>query len=266
MVHGLTGCDLVAFNRSELDITCYSTVRQKLYQYKPDYIINCAAYTAVDQAEVEPETAYKINASAVGMLASMAKQIDATLIHFSTDYVFNGSSKTPYKPDDPVNPINTYGRSKWLGERAIVSSGVKHYILRTSWLYAPHGKNFFRWVMENDQEEMKVVDTQVGCPTSAIDVADFIRHLINTDPERYGTYYFCNKGSMTWYAFAKAISEKAGLQKKISRVKTFPSLAERPEYSVLDCSNILSVFDYQISIQEGAMNKVLDAYRELIAS
>ena len=250
----------ICFDRKDLDITCYSKVRQQLYKHKLDYVINCAAYTAVDQAESEPEMAYKINSSAVRMLADLVKQIGGTLIHFSTDYVFDGTSVGPYKPSDKTNPINTYGSSKLQGERSIQHSGVKHYIFRISWLYAPHGSNFFRWVMENDLEEMKIVDNQTGCPTSALEVADFIAHVVDKDPEQYGTYHFCNTGSMTWFAFAKAILDQAGLQKKVSPISEFPTVAKRPEYSVMDCSTIDSVFQFNIPPQPLALSRVFENY------
>lgn len=255
MSEALKDFNLITLNREELDITCYSKVRHALFKDQPDYVINCAAYTAVDKAEEEPELAFKINSSAVGMLAHVVKQVNATLIHFSTDYVFDGKATSPYKPEDPVNPINVYGASKWAGEQLIRASGVKHYIFRISWLYAPHGKNFYRWVLDNDLEEMQVVDTQVGCPTSAIDVADFIAHVIEKDPFNYGTYHFCNEGSMTWYDFATAIVKQAGLLKKIVAVSEFPAVAKRPEYSIMNNSNTSMAMFYDIpGINEALKN------------
>ncbi|PRP67776.1 dTDP-4-dehydrorhamnose reductase [Nonlabens agnitus] len=263
MVHELAGFDVVALEKEDLDITCYSKVRQQLLKHQPEYIINCAAYTAVDLAEREPEKAHKINGSAVGMLASLAKQINATIIHFSTDYVFDGKATEPYKPTDPVNPINVYGQSKLLGEILIKRSGAKHYIFRISWLYAPHGKNFFKWVLENDLEEMKVVDTQTGCPTSALDVASFVKHVIENDPKKHGTYHFSNEGSMTWYAFAKAIIKQAGLNNKITKTNKFSTLAKRPDYSTLDYSLIKKVFNYESPKACTALSNVFTQYKML---
>ncbi|SCY33067.1 dTDP-4-dehydrorhamnose reductase [Nonlabens sp. Hel1_33_55] len=263
MVHEFAGFDIVALDKEDLDITCYSKVRQQLLKHQPEFIINCAAYTAVDLAEKEPEKAHKINGSAVGMLASLAKQISATIIHFSTDYVFDGNSTEPYKPTDPVNPINVYGHSKLLGEKLIKRSAAKHYIFRISWLYAPHGKNFFKWVIENDLEEMEVVNTQTGCPTSALDVASFVKHVIENDPKKYGTYHFCNKDSMTWYAFAKAIIEKASMHKKIFPVSEFPTLAQRPAYSVMDCSLTITTFNFEIQKVKMALDNVIIQYENL---
>lgn len=252
----------ICLGRNDLDITCFSKVRQQLYKHKPDYLINCAAYTAVDQAEEEPEKAFRINYKAVELLSQIAREVNAVFIHFSTDYVFDGTSNSPYKPDDKVNPLNIYGRSKWLGEEGVRRSGVDHYIFRISWLYAPHGKNFFRWVIENDLEEMKVVDNQIGCPTSALDIADFIAHVVDKDPVRYGTYHFCNQGSMTWFAFAKAILDQAGLKKKITPVSEFPTLAKRPKNSSMNNSAIEDIFQIKIPAQSTGLARVSKRYRE----
>lgn len=260
MTTALKEFELVALSRQDLDITCYSRIMHLLFKYKPEYIINCAAYTAVDKAESEPNAAYLINYRAVQMLAYAAKKIHATVIHFSTDYVFDGTANNPYKPEDDTNPINIYGKSKWLGEQALRASGVNHYTFRLSWLYAPHGKNFFKWVLENNLEEMQIVNSQTGSPTSAIDVSDFIKHIIITDPKSYGTYHFCNEGSLTWYAFAKAILKKAGIDKKIIPVDDFPTIAARPQYSVMDCTEITTIFNYKIPSQKEALQLVYRKY------
>jgi len=261
MSKALQNFELIVLSRQDLDISCFSKVRKQLYTHQPDYIINCAAYTEVDLAESQAETAYKINSRAVGMLAQLAKEIQATLIHFSTDYVFDGSATSPYKPTASTNPINVYGASKLQGEKAIQRSGVKHYIFRISWLYAPHGKNFFRWVMENDRQEMNVVDNQTGCPTSAIDVANFVNHIIHNDPNTYGTYHFTNTGNLSWFAFAKAIATKAGLQKNIIPVSHFPTAAKRPAFSLLECSLTEHTFNYDISSTHEALDSVYSTYK-----
>jgi dTDP-4-dehydrorhamnose reductase len=258
----LKNVELHAFSSMELDITCVQQLTRMISKLQPDYIINCAAYTAVDLAETNQETAYKINYSAVEKLAQIAAAHQATIIHFSTDYVFDGTSTIPYKPKDLVNPINVYGRSKFLGEEAIKRSLANHYIFRISWLYAPHGKNFFRWVLENELETMKIVDNQIGSPTSALDVAQFINHVIHKDPEQYGTYHFTNAGSMSWYAFAKAILEKAELHKTINPITDFPTLADRPKYSMLDCSATEKAFDYKAPTIEAALDNVLRSYNK----
>ena len=164
---------------------------------------------------------------------------------FSTDYVFDGTATKPYTPEDVTNPINVYGHSKLMGEQLIKRSGVNYYIFRISWLYAPHGKNFYRWVIGSKEKELKVVDNQLGCPTNALDVAEFIHSVIQNDPKKYSTYHYSGGEAMTWYAFAKAISKKAGLNKKITAVNEFPAIARRPEYSVMDSSANLDFFNHE---------------------
>lgn len=254
--------DLVyGFSSKELDITCSHKTFEKLKLLKPDYIINCAAYTAVDLAESEIEKAFKLNAQAVGTLSQIANLLDATLIHFSTDYVFNGLATVPYLPKQTAAPINVYGASKRAGEIQIQQLVDKHYIFRVSWLYAPHGKNFFRWVAESTTQDLTIVDTQTGSPTSTLDVASFIQHLITTDPAKYGTYHLTNKGEMTWYAFAKAINENLQLNKNIQPIPEFKTAAKRPTYSVMDVSETEFVFDYSIpSVIEG-LESVIKKYK-----
>jgi len=257
----LQNCEVYAMSSKEMDITCPSQVDAIVKQIRPDYIINCAAYTAVDLAETEEEKAFHLNALAVEKLAQVSKQYDATLIHFSTDYVFMGDGNKPYLPQDPVDPINCYGASKLAGEKAIQKVGCNAYIFRISWLYAPHGKNFFRWVVETENQNLKIVNSQTGSPTSALDVADFIKHLINNDPKEFGIYHFTNKGAWTWYDFALAINEKLNLGKEITPIASFETAAERPAYSVMDTSLTGKTFNYTIpSIEEG-LNGVIENYK-----
>ncbi len=233
---------LIPLSREQLDISCSAAVHRVFEKHKPDYVINCAAYTAVDHAEKDPVSAFKINYRAVENIAHKAQNIGATLIHFSTDYVFDGTASSPYKPTDIARPINVYGKSKLLGEQSIRRSISTYYIFRISWLYASHGKNFFRWVLDNDLEEMRVVNNQIGCPTSAVDLSHFIKEVITNDPKNYGTYHYCGRESMTWYAFAEAILKKAGVSKKLVPTNNFPTVANRPEYSVMNCDQTISVF------------------------
>ncbi|QJP35905.1 dTDP-4-dehydrorhamnose reductase [Nonlabens sp. Ci31] len=252
--------ELFCFSSKDLDITCSFQLDQKIKHLRPDYIINCAAYTAVDLAENEQDKAYKINALAIQKMAQIAKQYNATLIHFSTDYVFNGTATTAYLPSQETDPINVYGASKLAGEKAITQIGCNHYIFRISWLYAAHGKNFFKWVAGTDMKELSIVDSQTGSPTSALDLADFIKHLIQNDPKNYGIYHFTNQGAMTWFDFATAINKKLELGKKIHPVAEFKTAAKRPAYSVMDCSSLQNIFDYTIpSIEEG-LDRVLGQY------
>lgn len=253
--------NLFLFSSKELDITCSFQLDQKVKNIQPDYIINCAAYTAVDLAETEKEKAFKINALAVQKMAQIANQYDATLIHFSTDYVFNGETTAPYKPNQETDSINVYGASKLAGEKAITQIDGKHYIFRISWLYAPHGKNFFRWVAETDMKELNIVDSQTGSPTSAIDVATFIKQVIENDPATYGVYHFTNQGEMTWYAFAKAINQKLGLSKTIQAVAEFKTAAKRPSYSVMDGQKTEQVFNYVIPSISDGLDRVVARYK-----
>ncbi|PQJ33158.1 dTDP-4-dehydrorhamnose reductase [Nonlabens arenilitoris] len=259
--NALSGCEVYAFSSQELDITCSQSLHKNIATILPDYIINCAAYTAVDLAETEEEKAFKINALAVEKMAQIAEQYRATLIHFSTDYVFDGNVSKPYAVDHPTRPVNIYGASKLAGEKAITQVNAKHYIFRISWLYAPYGKNFFNWIAETDLEELSIVNTQTGSPTSALDVADFMNHLIHNDPKNYGTYHFTNQGEMTWYAFAKAINQKLDLNKTINPVATFKTAAKRPTYSAMDCKKTEQVFNYLTPSISDGLDRVVARYK-----
>ncbi len=255
--NALVNHQLFRFTSKELDITCTHQFHKKVAQIKPDYIINCAAYTAVDLAETEQEKAFKINAIAVEKIAQIAKQYNATLIHFSTDYVFQGDANQPYTVDHDTDPINVYGASKLAGEKAITQIAGNHYIFRISWLYAPYGKNFFKWVATTDQSQLNVVNTQIGSPTSAIDVASFMKHVILNEPKQYGLYHFTNYGAISWYDFAVMINKKLELGKEINPIDIFKTAAKRPAYSVMDCSVTQNIFDYKIPSVEKGFDKVV---------
>jgi dTDP-4-dehydrorhamnose reductase len=253
--------ELFCFSSKELDISCSFQLDQKVKNIRPDYIINCAAYTAVDLAETEEEKAFKINALAVQKMAQISKQYKATFIHFSTDYVFKGDAATPYVIDQETDPINVYGASKLAGEKAIAQIDGKHYIFRVSWLYAPHGKNFFKWVAGTEIKELNIVDSQTGSPTSAPDVAAFIHHVLKNDPKAYGAYHFTNQGAWTWFDFAQAINNKLDLGKKITPVADFKTAAKRPAYSVMDCHRTEEVFGYKIPTVEEGLDGVVAVHQ-----
>lgn len=253
--------ELFCFSSKELDISCSFQLDQKVKNIRPDYIINCAAYTAVDLAETEEEKAFKINALAVQKMAQISKQYKATFIHFSTDYVFKGDAATPYVIDQETDPINVYGASKLAGEKAIAQIDGKHYIFRISWLYAPHGKNFFKWVAGTEMKELNIVDSQTGSPTSAPDVAAFIHHVLKNDPKAYGAYHFTNQGAWTWFDFAQAINNKLDLGKKITPVADFKTAAKRPAYSVMDCHRTEEVFGYKIPTVEEGLDGVVAVHQ-----
>jgi len=253
--------DVQAHTSKSLDMLCSHKLHEAVATFRPDYIINCAAYTAVDLAESNREDAFSINATAVEKLAQIASHFKATLIHFSTDYVFDGNAISPYAVHHPTLPVNTYGASKLSGEEAARTLCGAHYIFRVSWLYAAHGKNFFRWVAETAMQDLNITDSQTGSPTSALDVATFIKHLIENDPVAYGTYHFTNTGSCTWFAFAKAINEKLGLNKKINPVASFKTAAVRPAYSVMDTSLAQKTFSHHIQSWQDALDDVIIQFK-----
>ncbi|MFH1118727.1 MAG: dTDP-4-dehydrorhamnose reductase [Bacteroidota bacterium] len=223
----------------ELDITSQTSVNTLLSEYHPSWIINCAAYTAVDKAEQEPDKAMLLNAGAPGILAIEASKINSRLIHLSTDYVFDGENHQPYRIDDKKKPMGVYARSKASGEDNVVNSCPSAIIIRTSWLYSQFGANFVKTIRRLGKErgELKVVADQIGSPTWAHDLAVAILCLIRLDAE-HGVYHFTNEGVCSWFDFAKAIIEISEINCKISSTDSagYPLPSPRPFYSVLDKS------------------------------
>ena len=216
-----------------------------------DVIINCAAYNDVEKAEEDEEAALKVNAYAVGLLADAAKKADALLIHFSTDYVFDGKSNTPYTEEDAPNPLSAYGRSKLAGEKVVQESGCRYMIFRTSWLYSLTGRNFFKTIAEKcaDSPSLKVVIDQTGSPTNAEDLAWFVMHIIeNGLLDRTGLYHYSNEGVATWYDFADAINRELGYTCSVEPCRTseFPRKALRPAYSVMDKRKLKDTFGVEV--------------------
>lgn len=229
----------------DFDITDRDMVMATLARIKPDVIVNCAAYTNVDGCETNEELALQVNGAGPGYLAEAALAQSATLVHISTDYVFSGNRTEPYVESDPTGPISAYGRSKLVGEQAIISSGLTQYfILRTSWLYGPGGKNFVETILHlaGEREELRIVADQHGSPTYTEDLAQAIFSLLKTTAERpaYGLYHFSNNGKCTWHEFACKIVNLAQEQnfsvkvKKVIPIPTadYPLPARRPNYSV----------------------------------
>jgi len=235
-----------------LDITDENAVGTFVRENKIQYIINCAAYTAVDKAEEEFELAKKINASGPGILAKTAQELDAKFIHISTDYVFDGKAHQPYKETDLCAPPSAYGKSKLLGEEEVLKNGKKAAIVRTSWLYSEFGHNFLKTMMKygREREELRVVFDQIGTPTYATSLAKGILSMIHTDIKIDGNqiYHFSNEGVCSWYDFAKEIMEECHIDCKIKPIQTFeyPLPAPRPFYSVLNKTKIKN--DYGICI------------------
>lgn len=246
------GFIVIGLGSNELDITNQQQVTAVIAQYKPDLIINAAAYTAVDKAESDSDNAYAVNQQAVAWLAQAAKQADIPLFHISTDYVFDGESTTPYKETDPVNPQSVYGMSKLAGEQVLAATHNKHIILRTSWVFGAEGNNFVKTMLRlgKERDELSVVADQHGCPTSASSIAKVLWQLAEKyKTERtlpWGIYHFSNSPACTWYEFACEIFEqavKAGVLKRkpvVQPITTaeYPTPAKRPAWSVLDCCKI----------------------------
>ncbi len=228
--------DVTATDLKDGDITLITDVRRLVERVRPRLMVNASGYTKVDDAEGERDKAFKVNGEGVGNLALAAKEIGALLVHFSTDYIFDGTKKAPYKEDDEPSPANSYGETKWQGEKEILSSGAEYLIVRTQWLYGLHGKNFVFSIVDTLKRNgfAKVVDDQWGCPTFTKDLAAATSALISSG-ER-GVYHFSGEGKTTWYHFAKAIADMCIPDDVvITPVKTsdFPRRAPRPEFAVL---------------------------------
>lgn len=242
--------DVIETDIENFDITNELQVNSVLKKECPDFVIHCAAYTNVDKAEDEKDLAEKINSTATEYIAKATKKIGSTLIYISTDYVFDGTKNSPYMPDDEPNPINEYGKSKLNGEKAIKKICDKYYILRTSWLYGHHGKNFVETMLSlKDQTELNVVDDQNGCPTWTVDLSDAIISIIEENPE-YGIYHTCGAGSTSWYGFAKEIFKLSKIEVSLKPCNTneYPRPAKRPKYSIMDNDGILR--DWKLALKD----------------
>ncbi|RTE54872.1 dTDP-4-dehydrorhamnose reductase [Arenibacter aquaticus] len=238
VAHEYPKLEFVFMKSTDLDITDFEKVNKTMELGGFSYCINCAAYTNVEQAEKSPEIAFKVNSEAVKNLALTCKQYGVTLIHISTDYVFDGEKGEPYTVDDRPNPINQYGKSKLKGEKYTKEIMEDYYIVRTSWLYhKKYGKNFYRTILEKAKkgEELRITDEQVGCPTNAVHLANYILKLILDKTKPYGTYHFTDGQAMSWYGFAINILEEKGLKNTTTVVKdnNYRSFANRPKFSVL---------------------------------
>lgn len=235
----------------ELDILDEIFVKTYFFSNKFDYVINCAAYTAVDKAETDIEMAEKLNADAVKFLAKASASQKATFIHISTDYVFSGEESTPRKEDDPVAPLGIYGKTKLNGEILAQYYNPKTYIIRTAWLYSPFGNNFVKTMLKlfKEKEEINVINDQIGSPTNAFDLADAILTIIQNDIGAYGIYNFSNEGECSWYQFSEEIRKLSKSKIKIIPIPTseFPTPAKRPQYSLLDKTKIKNTFGISIS-------------------
>ena len=239
------------FATSEMfDLTLTPVMDIFLRKHQFDYCINCAAYTNVEQAESNREMAFHVNADSVKHLARACRDNDVTLIHFSTDYVFDGCKKTLYSEEDETSPINIYGGSKLMGEESIQKEMEKYFIFRTSWLYSDIGHNFYNTIIKRAEagEELNITTEQTGTPTNAYDLAEFVLRIIDQGSSEYGIYHYSNLGEATWYDFAAEILRLTGNSGKVELKEnnSFVTVAKRPEYSVLSKDKTLRTFGQQI--------------------
>jgi dTDP-4-dehydrorhamnose reductase len=251
---GMLGWEAIGRTHAELDVANRAAVRAAVESTEPDVVLNAAAYTQVDAAESEADLARRVNAEGAAWLAEACAAAGAALIQLSTDYVFDGQARRPYRPEDAPHPLGVYGRTKWEGEQAVRERVSQHLIVRTSWVYAPRGRNFLCTIarLAREQETLRVVADQHGCPTLASDLARGLLEAAAVALERadaWGTYHFCNAGETTWHGFASAIV--AGLASRVGLVcrsvipiatSERPSRAARPAYSVLDTGSWTATF------------------------
>lgn len=229
-----------ALGREHLNLAETGRIAAVVRAASPEVIVNAAAYTTVDRAESEREKAFAVNATAPGVLAAEAARLGALLVHYSTDYVFDGAKPAPYVEDDTPGPLNVYGASKLAGERAIAASGCRHLTLRTSWVYGPHGSNFMLTILRAAREraELRVVDDQVGAPTSSVALARATAQVLRAGAE--GLYHVSAAGKTSWCGFARAILARAGLRTPVVAVRSeeYAAAARRPRNSLLDNSRL----------------------------
>lgn len=249
--------------REQLPIDDRNAIRSYFQRYRPDWCINCAAYTAVDKAESDREAAYRINGDAAGYLAHACRETGARLIHLSTDYVFGGNASSPLKESDPTAPINVYGASKLEGElnaRANHPGGT--LIIRTSWVYSEYGNNFVRTMIQlmSQRASINVVDDQIGSPTYAADLASAILQILSNPNFFPGTYHYSNEGEISWYEFALAIRDGIKSNCTVHPIPTseFPTPAKRPAWSVLDKTLIRDTYKVQIPAWHDSLAVCLD--------
>ncbi len=256
--------DVVLTGRDECDLSSEQSIRDTVERVKPTVIINAGAYTAVDQAEKEPGLCFAINAHAPRVLAQEAARLGALLIHYSTDYVFNGEKAQPYLESDPIHPVNVYGESKAAGETAIAQVTTRYLVLRTSWVYSAHGKNFLRTMLRLGAErpELRVVDDQLGAPTSAAAIAAATARLVELSQScAPGIYHMTAAGSTSWCGFARAIFEAGVLptQPRVQPISSadYPTPARRPVNSVLSNDKFAHAFGFRLPTWQQQLDDVL---------
>jgi dTDP-4-dehydrorhamnose reductase len=256
----------VFFDRTGLDINNPEAIRACFTVELPHYCINCAAYTAVDKAETDPENAFQTNATAVRHLAAVCAEFNVKFIHISTDYVFDGRGHTPYAETDATNPAGVYGRSKRQGEEGALQANPEIVIVRTSWVYSQYGHNFVKTMLRlmQSRTEIGVVADQHGSPTYAADLAEALLHIIDSGTWHPQVYHFSNAGATTWHGFAQAIKEISGLNCKVNAITTadYPTPAARPGYSVLNTEKIQRVYRIPLKPWRKSLEVCLDRIKK----
>ena len=266
--------EIVGVTRQDLDLTQPEQIRSAIAELKPDLIVNAAAYTAVDKAETESKLAIAINGVAPTIMAESAQKLGATLVHISTDYVFNGNNYTPYTEEDRPNPLGVYGQSKLMGEEGVRNNGARHIILRTAWVYGSRGHgNFVKTMLRlgAEREELRIVSDQIGSPTWSYDIAMAITQLISKSAR--GTYNFSSSGVASWYDFAVAIFSEAnqlGFPLKVKEVipittAEYPTPAQRPSYSVLSKAKITQTLGNYPSPWQKSLKQMLSEWQSIVS-
>lgn len=257
-----------ALSREELDLASDDSIRAAVERLHPQLIVNAAAYTAVDKAESEPELAQRINADAVATLAAAARATGAAVIHYSTDYVFDGTLDRPYRETDTTHPLSVYGRTKLAGEQALAAAGIPYLVLRTSWVYGPRGKNFLRTILAlaAQRPELRIVADQTGAPTWARDIAHATRTIAAqwmdapaTLQQRSGLYHLTAAGATSWFGFAEAALANRPATAKLTPIATaeYPTAAARPLNSRLDCDKLERAFGVRLPDWRRSLDAVL---------
>jgi len=272
--------EVIAPTRDEMDLANTASIREQIRALRPRWIVNPAAYTAVDKAESEPELAYAINAEAVRAMGEGAREIGAGVIHFSTDYVFDGTGGVPYRESDPAGPVSVYGASKLAGERALAESGAEYMVFRTSWVYGATGKNFLRTILKaaRERERLRVVADQYGAPTWSRDLARMTAQVIGRVEDRAqqkelaealtefsGVYHAAGSGETTWFGFAteaiKQIREREPAAKlaEVDAIATseYPTPAKRPAHSRLNCERLTEKFGWRMMDWRDSLREVI---------
>ena len=267
--------NLITVDKEQLDLSKPNSIEPVILDIKPDIIINPAAYTAVDKAEEEPDLAMTVNAIAPGLLAKAARKVGAGLIHYSTDYVFDGYSEIPYKEEDPPNPLNVYGKTKLAGEKALAEAGVPFLIIRTGWVYSLHGKNFLRTIKKLAEEKdiIQVVDDQIGAPTWARSVAlkthQILKQCLNKkwletkDSSLSGIFHLTCQGKTSWHGFARKVLNISNASQNIKLISIptsdYPTPATRPSNSLLNNEKIRKVFGIDMPHWKDALKDCIDS-------